>query len=498
MNHAVLINAMLSPAQWNAVSEHMRYAESLLHKAEKLAAGKDIYVIADAEKFGELGHRIKGLGKIAVQSRKASHVLSEVYDAIKSYEDCLYFFIDTPLIDVGISQSMLDLHRNEIAEYTYGEGFPVGVTPEVMKVDLIPRIISLLRSDDGELQRDTIFTSLQKEINSFDIETYFAHRDMKLRRMELTLSPRRYRVITEQVIQRAGAECNYEQFCRLVEEEPGILRSLPSFVEVEVTNRTNGSCAYLPHASLERGTGDMDLETYRNCIDRLSSFTDQFHITFSNMGEPLLNPDIRAIIEYTLENPDVRLILESDGHLFTPDFADYVAGLNNDHMSVIFDVDAVQEETYRKIHRGDLRRVERNIRYLLSKVPANVYVQMVRMDENEGEMLAFYDQWESDGAQIIIQKYNTYLGTLPKRSQADLRPLDRQPCWHLMRDLVVLHNGDVPRCKQDINASFLLGNMNKNPIEEIWRGNESVYLDHCAGNYDGVCDICDEYYTFNF
>lgn len=498
MSHAVVINALLDPAQWSAVSENMKYAESLLRTAEKLAPRQGIYIVADPEILKELGPLIKGFKRVTTHNRKAAQVLSEVHDAIKSYEDCLYFFIDTPLLDAGVSRSMLNLHRDEIAEYTYGEGFPLGVTPEVMKVELLPKVISLLRAGDDELGRDTLFTSLQKEINSFDIETYFAPRDMKLRRIELTLSPRRNRVITERVIERGGTECTYERFCSLVDEEPGILRSLPSFVEVEVTNRTNGPCAYLPHAGLERDRGDMGLETYRNIFDRLSSFTDEFYMAFSNMGEPVLHPDIKGFIEYTLENSGVNLILESDGYLITPDFADYVAGLNSDNLSVIFDVDAVQEDTYRKIRGGDLRRVERNVRYLLSKGLKNVYVQMVRMDENEGEMLQFYDQWDSDGAQVIIQKYNTYLGILPERSQADLRPLDRQPCWHLMRDLVVLQNGDVPRCKQDFNASFLLGNLNSDPIEKLWKGNEKVYLDHCAGTYDQDCSICDEYYTFNF
>ena len=498
MKHAVLINALLSSPQWRGVSEHMDYAESLLRKAGKLAEGSDIYVVSDADTMQVLGDRIGEFGKIIVRDRRASRALSAMYHAVKDYGCCLYFFLDTPLLDVDISKSMLDLHLSEIAEYTFGEGFPVGIAPEVMNVDLIPKVISLLGSDDGELGRDTIFTALQKEINSFDIETYFASRDMKLKRIELTLSPGRHRLITERVIEKAGIECSYEQFCRLVDEQPAILRSLPSYIDVEVTNRTNGPCIYKPHAALEREIGDMDLVTYRNCIDSLSSFTDQYYIAFSNMGEPLLHPAIRAIMEYTLEQPDVRLIFESDGHLFTPEFTDYVLGLNLDRVSFIFDVDAVKQETYSTIHGGDLRRVERNIRYLLSKNPANVYVQMVRMDENEGEMLAFYDQWESDGAQIIIQKYNTFLGKLPARSQADLRPLDRQPCWHLMRDLVVLHNGDVVRCKQDIDAAFLLGNVNKTSIEEIWQGNETVYLDHVAGNYDGICENCDEYYTFNF
>ena len=343
-----------------------------------------------------------------------------------------------------------------------------------------------------------MFNSLQKEINSFDIETFFSKRDLKLKRIELTLFPKRYRVITERVIERAGTECSYERFCELVDEEPGILRSLPSFIEIEVTNRTNQPCSYRPNESLSRGRGDMGINTYRRCVDELSSFTDHYYVVFSSLGEPMLHPDIRTLVEYTLGKSGVDIIIESDGHLFTPDFSDFLASLKSSRVHVIFDVDAVQEETYTKLHGGNLRRVERNIRYLLSKHPDNVYVQMVRMDENEEEMLSFYDQWESDGAQVIIQKYNTYCGTLPERSHADLRPLLRHPCWHLMRDLVVFHNGDVPRCKQDINGQYSLGNIQKQAIQEIWQGNEALYLQHCAATYDTFCDGCDEYYTFNF
>jgi spiro-SPASM protein len=498
MKYAVLINALLSPAQMKGVLEHMELVESLLGKAVKLGPAEDVHVVADAETFSTLGNLVKDHRKITVKNRKASAVLSDIYKALRDYECCIYFFIDTPLIDVNICTSMLDLHRNEIVEYTFGEGYPVGVAPEILNVDLLPKLISLLGREEDELKRDTVFSCLQKEINSFDIETHFAEQDMKLKRIELALSPRRYSIITERVIERAGIECSYDQFCRLVGREPGILRSLPSFVEIEVTNRTNGPCPYQPHDRLDRERGDMDIQTYGRCLDQFSSFTDHYYIAFSNMGEPLLNPHIRTMIEYTLDRPDVHLLFESDGHLFTPDFTDYVTSLHSDRISFVFDVDAVQDETYRSVHGGNLKRVERNIRYLLSKSPENVYVQMVRMDDNENEMLAFYDRWEADGARIIIQKYNNFCGLLPTRSHADLRPLDRQPCWHLMRDLVVLNNGDVPRCKQDINASFPLGNIRDLPVDDIWLGNEQVYLDHCKGIYDELCETCDEYYTFNF
>jgi spiro-SPASM protein len=161
-------------------------------------------------------------------------------------------------------------------------------------------------------------------------------------------------------------------------------------------------------------------------------------------------------------------------------------------------VDAIRDETYRKIRGGDLSRVERNLRYLLDKGVDNVYVQMVRMEVNEDEMLEFFEVWEREAKGVIIQKYNSYLNLLPALSDTDLIPLERGKCWHLLRDLVIFWDGKVPRCKQDINGKFLLGNILEDTLSDIWRRGEPFWLDHCKKKYDEYCKICDEYFTFNF
>jgi spiro-SPASM protein len=494
MNHAVVINALVDYRPTG--TSDLRAA--LLDKAGQLAPREHIWVVADEALHGELDTAGRGFGKIAVTSTDAAHVLERMHGALRGYEEMVYFFIDTPLLDIEISREMLALHLDEIAEYTYGEGFPVGFTPEVLQVGLLPKIRSLLGGEHHPIARDTLFKALQKQINSFDIETYFSPRDMTLRRIELTLTPMRNGGIVERVVERGGVDCGYDYFCDLLEKEPLLRRTLPAYVEVEMSGRVNHDCPYLPLDFIKRDRTDMEFERYRDILERLESFTDDLYVSLSFLGEPLLHDDIRRFVEHTVGIGGFRLILETDGQLLTPDFADWLASLQSENLYIVVDVDAVQESTYRSIWGGDLRRVERNIRYLLSRQFRNLYVQMVRVDDTEREILQFYDQWEKEGAQVIIQKYNSFLGLLPQISGSDLRPLERQPCWHLLRDLVILHNGDVPRCKQDINAEFPLGNLVQDPIEKVWEGNARFYLDHCAGDYDPSCAICDEYYTFNF
>jgi spiro-SPASM protein len=261
------------------------------------------------------------------------------------------------------------------------------------------------------------------------------------------------------VVELEGVSCGFDRFCSILDDSPAIVRTLPSYVEIEITGKANGRCVYSPLPLCRRNPDEMSVEQYKDVLDIILDFAGKLHVSISYLGEPLLHPDIRKIIELSLERKDVNLIIETDGIQCTPPVSDFIAGLASDNLSVIFEVDAVLEGTYKMVRDGEIGVVERNIRYLLSKTVRNVYVQFVRMDSNEDEMLKFFDQSESEGAKVIIQKFNSYLGLLPVLSSSDLTPLERMPCWHLQRDLVVFGNGDIPRCKQDINGEILLGNI---------------------------------------
>jgi spiro-SPASM protein len=277
------------------------------------------------------------------------------------------------------------------------------------------------------------------------------------------------------------------------------VRTLPAYVEMEVTTEKNGACVYSPLSTVTRAPGTMSLQTYRHILAELCDFCGDLHLSLSYLGEPLCHPDIRTIIRETLERKEVRLILETDGRLFDPAFSDFVSSLGPANLSVIFTIDAVSPETYHRIWDADLGVVQRNLRYLLGKEPRpDVYAQLVRMKVNEEEMLPFFDLWEKEGAQVIIQKHNSFLGLLPKEEGSDLSPLRRIPCWHLQRDMVILHDARTVRCKQDVNARFPLGALGETPIREVWAGARHYYIDHCRARYDQYCTICDEYYTYNF
>jgi spiro-SPASM protein len=134
-------------------------------------------------------------------------------------------------------------------------------------------------------------------------------------------------------------------------------------------------------------------------------------------------------------------------------------------------------------------------------------VQAVRVKEQEEDTEKFYRYWKEAApfkeANIIIQKYDDFCGALEKKQASDISPVIRKPCWHIMRDIPVLTDGAVPLCREDLsslkNASErILGNVFTESLESIWQKGEQYYKEQCKNKYTGLCERCDEYYTFNF
>ncbi|MBN2322603.1 MAG: spiro-SPASM protein [Spirochaetes bacterium] len=497
MKTAVVLNGLLDGSYWTARLAGKDPIEEVCRKASNLSSKNGVFVLLKKNAPETLAKRFHGCTVIRVADASVRNVLALLSRECRSYGNIVYWYADAPLLDLETARRMVVQHREELAEYTRGEGFPEGLVPEVLRVGVLPKLESLV-SDYAGIGRNSIFETLSKRINTFDIETCFSSEDMRLRRIELLTSSRRTRLLVERVAERAGFECGFEDIRRLLHEQPETFRSLPSYVEIEITRETSSGSVYSPLPAIQRPSGSMPYDGFKTALDRVLDFTGGVHLALSLYGDPLMHADIRRIVEYAVGCRDVELILETDGTRFLPEFSDWIYGLGAPNLHIIFEVDAVSEAVYRRVRNADLNTIERNIRYLLDKGMTHVYVQMVRMDSNEEELLQFFERWDKEAEGAIIQKYSTYLGALPERSSADLLPLERSPCWHLQRDLVVFSDGKIPRCRQDINGRVLLGDLFSEPLFEIWQKGEPFFISHCRGRYDEYCKSCDEWFTFNF
>ncbi|MBN1899644.1 MAG: spiro-SPASM protein [Spirochaetes bacterium] len=425
--------------------------------------------------------------------KKASHII--------------LLYADSPLIDIDMIKHLARLHKEGLAEYTFGDNFAQGLVGEVMSKEFLNKIKDSEYKKPDVVSRQ-VFDCMNADINKFFIELAISENDFSGKRLSLTASSKRNVELLKNIGKTAGWTADSKSIWQALEKYPQSLHIFPKYVEIEITNHCNLSCPFCPRSKMKRKPEHMNLELMKKIIHQLTDNYKDIVISFGLMGEPLLHPDFLKIVDLVFKSDIFHLIIETNGILFDKSIAGKLSSCPPEKLSVIFGLDAFSPETYAKIRvaqdkKNHFQTVKQNIEYFLDLDQVNqlrTFLQILKIEENKTELEPFYHYWEQKGVPIIIQKHNSYIKLLKDKTLADLTPLDRFPCWHLQRDMEIFSNGDVPVCKQDINGHHIIGNLEKTGLLEIWNKMKEFFLDNYSFEFKKLpsCKECDEWYTFNF
>lgn len=429
----------------------------------------------------------------------AKTMLEELKRLSEGYDHIFYFFADCPLLDLDLARRMYQNHVKYFADYTFADGYPYGLALEILKAPVVEALLRLVK-DGEDIKRDTIFEIIKRDINAFDLETEIAPLDLRPLRLSLTADCKRNFLLVESLFS-LGAH-DEESVCRLIQQRPDLLRTLPAYFPIQIVAGCRQSCSYCPYPLLEPGLltnrEEMPKEKFFALIERIENFCGDAVISVSLWGEPSLHSAIDELLDFVLQRPALELVVETSGLGWDEQRLEKLASTRGRKPAFIIGLDSHQPELYGKLRGAGFNEALHTTRLLLRLFPATTYVQAVRMQENEEALEHLYRDWKKETENIIIQKYDHFCGFLPQRKITDLSPLKRPSCWHLKRDFVILLDGSVPMCREDLKRGYLLGNVFQTDLEEIWQQGEIYYKKHLEENYPDLCQDCDEYYTYNF
>jgi spiro-SPASM protein len=473
---------------------------------------------------GESGFAVCGGAAVRVLADLSVKNLLRTLAELSRPFDLLYFaWADAPFLDPDLAGKVAERHLRYAAEYSYADGWPYGLAPELAAPSAMGILAELAGDDGGPIGRDVLFQVIQKDINAFDIETEISPVDLRSHRLSFTADSRRNLLLLTR-FQEAGF-AGYGDAGRIIAGQPGLLRTLPAFYSIQVSGPCPQACVLCPYPRFAGHQGEgvtarrdfMDGGRFEGLLDRIVAFSGDAVIDLSLWGELSLHPQKTDLVRMVLDRREsLSLIIETSGIGWKREELETLAGMAGENrtpkpwtapegpLSWIVSLDAAGSGRYGEVRGPGFEEAAGTAASLLSLFPKDAYVQAVRLQGAEDDIETFYRSWKEKGANIIIQKYDDFCGFLPRKQAADLSPVRRHPCWHLMRDMPILMDGRVPRCREDISAlggaegGGILGNAFEEPLEAIWAGSGELYLEHCSGSYKGICGECDEYYTFNF
>jgi spiro-SPASM protein len=484
-----------------------------------------LLVGADFERSAEeAGFILREGTEIRVLPEQKVKNLFRVLAELSRSFDLLYFaWADAPFLDPALAGKVAERHCRYAAEYSYADGWPYGLAPEILAPSTAGILAAFAEGDDSQVDRDAVFQVIRKDINAFDIETEISPIDLRSHRLSLTADSRRNLLLLTR-FQAAGFTGSADAG-RIIAEKPELLRTLPAFYAIQVSGPCPQACAICPYPRFTGPQGEgvidrkdfMDPSHFEGLLDHIIAFSDDAVIDLSLWGELALHPQKLELISLVLARRDrLSLIIETSGIGWKKEELETLAAQVREErqirpwiappgpLSWIVSLDAAGSERYGEVRGPGFEEAIGNAKTLCSLFPKDAYVQAVRLQGAEDDIETFYRSWKDQGANIIIQKYDDFCGVLPKKQAADLSPVRRHPCWRLMRDVYIFIDGRVAFCREDLSAMSgapgggILGNVFDEPLEVIWSRGGELYRDQCSGRYSGICGECDEYYTFNF
>ncbi len=427
-------------------------------------------------------------------------LLTYAKDDFKDCDNVLIVHTNEPLLDFSLTGKLLKTHVDNIADYTMSENYPAGISPAVISYDTLKKLFMISSGNNEPYSKNSIFKIINMDINSYDIEVKLAPYDMRRDRLDLFADTKRNFLICNNVFNGLdNIHSDFEKIYGLILEKPEVMRTLPAYIEIEITGNCDLNCVMCPRKRSGRTKTQMSFKDFKTIIKDIHKTCNDAVVCLSGMGEPFLHPDILKMIDFVINKTPLKLVIETSGKDFNKDVADKVLKLYNPCLHIIFSIEAVNATDYEEIRGKDIFNfVENNIDYYISRQTENTFLQFVKMTNNEDKLDDFYERWPKYQDRIIIVKYNDFRHELPMDDSHDLNPVKRFPCWHLKRDMYIHSNAQVVLCKQDYRGERVFGNVLEKGIFACFKGIEDFYISDYKTGPDDYCVDCGEYYTYNF
>jgi spiro-SPASM protein len=497
----------------------------------KTAAGTQMTDSSFDAMCSECGAKRSSMSIIQKDSWTNASIISEIAAvcAKEKADNALYAWGNCPFLNKKLTEEIISTHTKYLAEYTFADGYPYGLTPEMIDSGAAAILASLATgtqksAGDVPASRDALFSIMKGDINSFEIETVIAPKDYRMLRLTLACGAKTDTIACERLFDAAASSSDGKRSlsakdiisdaCALsdiAEKRADVISTVPAFYNVQIAGKCCGTCTFCPYPQIESAPHyeNMSLSSFKKIVSQMADLSEQAVVALSAWGEPLLHPDFAEFVKEVLSHKGLSVFIETDGTLVTPELSSAISALAGaERITWVVSLDAVDAKKYAELHgtnEADFAKAVSAVAILGKDFPHRVYPQFVRTKQNEDSLEQFYRYWKEktnpSNGELIIQKYDRFCGLLPDVKSADLSPLERNPCWHIRRDMTILADGSVPLCRDCISFSGIddiKGNVFNESVEAVWDRFRSTVADHINQNYSKKCQDCDEYYTFNF
>ncbi len=257
------------------------------------------------------------------------------------------------------------------------------------------------------------------------------------------------------------------------------LDDFPPCLQIEPTSICNYRCLFCYQVDEEftrKSNGMMGMMTFdlfRQIIDQTEGKCEA--VTLASRGEPLVCPDIEAMLRYA-GGKFLALKLNTNAWFLNEKICHAI--LESEVNTVVFSADAASEPSYSRLRvNGKLERVYENIKRFRDirerhypKARVLTRVSGVKVPDTDG-LEDMENLWGELVDQVAFVKYNPWENSYEQTVNAI-----KEPCSDLWRRMFVWWDGKVNPCDLDFKSHLCVGNAESESLSDLWKSSKYMSL----------------------
>jgi len=270
----------------------------------------------------------------------------------------------------------------------------------------------------------------------------------------------------------------------------------PYLIDIELTNYCNLKCLFCFAAqAMTREKGFIDRKIFKKVIDECAIHNTP--VRFIRWGEPFLHPQIISFVRY-VKSRGLLLHITNNGLAITKKQMEAMIDLGLD--SIIFSFQGATKEEYQRMRDNQryddlVKNIETLIKLRGEKEKPFISITSTMYQDSKEDIKKFKEHWERIVDFVGIGK--TRIFWTPARL-TKIFPKDIRPCTEVYQKLSIDWDGKVTACCGDYDRFLTVGDINKNTLQEIWKGEElkavRTLLDKKLHRNLTLCKTCEHAY----
>jgi radical SAM protein with 4Fe4S-binding SPASM domain len=265
---------------------------------------------------------------------------------------------------------------------------------------------------------------------------------------------------------------------------------------IETTNICQAHCVTCPREKFTQKPKIMDLDLFKKIVDDASQYNLE-SLDSCGFGDCFLDDKLFERFAYIKEKiPNVNVFISTTGFNMDESKWDNVLKYVDTLKLSIY---GVTPETYEAFHRGkvkyatSMKNIEGFLEYAKGKKkPYTIGLYMVT-EINEHEKDDWLKRWEPKLDEVFVWKPHNWVDGREYRTIDETR---RVSCGRPFNAPLYVHaDGTVSPCCFDLNKRMVMGDINTQTIEEIYKGEayEKLREAHTKRDFNGyICQMCDQ------